>query len=73
MVRGRVVNARKEKGLTQEQVARQADIDRSTYTKIENGATPSVPVAKRISDVLGLEWTIFFTQDCDESSQTDSA
>lgn len=47
-------------GFTQKDVARKCYISRSFYTKIENGTkNPSVPVAKRIAEVLGFEWTLF--------------
>ncbi len=54
-------NIRSTKGLTQLEVAKRAKIERSYYTMIENGdRKPSVAVAKRIANVLGFEWTIFF-------------
>ncbi|RDY70362.1 XRE family transcriptional regulator, partial [Halobacillus trueperi] len=37
-------------------------IDRSYYSKIEAGITPSVKVAKRLGDVLGFSWTVFFEE-----------
>ena len=56
-----LVDARKEKNMTQEQVAKQAGIARTTYTMIENGERSlSVEVAKKISIVLEIEWTLFF-------------
>lgn len=56
-------NARKKKGLTHEQVAYKTNksISRQYYGMIENGdRTPSVDVAKSISEVLEIDWTIFF-------------
>lgn len=55
-----LIERRKKLGLSQQEVADAAGIDRSYYTKIENGLTPSVKVAKAISEILGVEWTIFF-------------
>lgn len=54
---------RREKGLTQEQVAEAAGIARSYYTRIENG-DHKVPVetAKRIAQVLEMDWTLFYEQ-----------
>lgn len=50
------------KGLTQKQVSVSADITESFYCLIENGQRrPSVAVAKRIADVLGFDWTMFFS------------
>lgn len=51
---------RESRGMTHEKVAGLAGIERSYYTKIENGATPSVKVAKRIAAVLNIDWTLFF-------------
>jgi len=50
------------RGLTQEQVAKLAGVDRTTITKIENGTTrPSVKTAQKIAQVLDFDWTIFFS------------
>jgi transcriptional regulator with XRE-family HTH domain len=62
------VDARSKQKLTQGKVADLAGIDRSYYTKIENGATPSVKVAKRVAQVLGVAWTCFYEAG-DERSQ----
>lgn len=52
---------RKQKNMTQEAVAEQAKINRSSYTNIEQGRRrPSVETAKRIGEVLGFDWTKFF-------------
>lgn len=60
-VRGWLLAQRHEKGLTQEQVAEQAGITRSYYTRIENG-DHKVPVetAKRIAAALQMSWTLFY-------------
>ena len=50
------------RGLTQEQVAKIAGVDRTTITKIENGTLrPSVKTAQKIAQVLDFDWTIFFS------------
>ncbi|MFF2287264.1 helix-turn-helix transcriptional regulator [Peribacillus butanolivorans] len=47
--------------LTQEQVAEKSGMARTTYASIEKGErNPSVSNAKKISDVLEFEWTLFF-------------
>lgn len=51
---------RKAKGHTQREVADACGIKRQYYGMIENGARPSVDVAKRIAAFLGFEWTLFF-------------
>lgn len=58
-----LINARKEKQLTHEQVAALSDVSitRQYYGLIESGKRrPSVEVAKAIAKVLDLDWTIFF-------------
>lgn len=55
--------ARKKKRLTQKDVVllSEASITRQYYGMIENGERkPSVNTAKAISEVLGVDWTIFF-------------
>ncbi|BAQ11488.1 xre family transcriptional regulator [Bacillus sp. OxB-1] len=58
---------RDKAGLTQEQVADQAGIGRSTYGHIESGERgATVNNAKKISQVLGFHWTIFFEDESHE-------
>lgn len=62
-----LITARSDKGqLSQDDVATlsESGITRQYYGMIENGERePSVKVAKAISRVLGVEWTIFFEVD----------
>ncbi len=52
---------RKNKRLTQQQLAELVGVDRTLISKIESGvATPSVTTAKKIAAVLGFHWTRFF-------------
>lgn len=54
-------DARNKVGLTQEQVAERAGMARATYGHIESGERGvTVTNAKKISEVLGFHWTIFF-------------
>ncbi|WP_085522692.1 helix-turn-helix domain-containing protein [Tuberibacillus sp. Marseille-P3662] len=55
-----LVTLRTNRNLTQEEVAKLSSIERSYYTKIENGTVPSVKVAQRIAQILDFEWMIFF-------------
>ncbi|MBO8163911.1 MAG: helix-turn-helix transcriptional regulator [Brevibacillus sp.] len=58
-----LVEARKRKRLSQEQVVLLTNhiITRQYYGMIENGERrPSVEVAKALSKVLGIKWTVFF-------------
>ncbi|WP_433958885.1 helix-turn-helix transcriptional regulator [Cytobacillus horneckiae] len=60
--------------MTQEEVAKLADIQRPYYTQIESGVRrPSVKVAKRIGDILGFNWIIFFENECSETRQNTTA
>lgn len=61
---------RKDLGKTQEEIASKAGIKRPYYSQIELGSrSPSVDVAKRISKIIGCDWTIFFAVDCSEIEQ----
>lgn len=52
---------RAKSGLTQNEVANAAGISRVSYCNIEIGRRkPSVPVAKRIAQVLNFDWTLLF-------------
>jgi putative transcriptional regulator len=63
-----LIQERKKKSMTQQNVADNAMIARSTYAMIESGErNASVPNAKKISKVLGFDWTIFFEDKCHES------
>lgn len=56
-----LLDYRVNKELTQEDVAKDAGISRTTYAMIETGnRNPSVQVAKRIASTLGFDWTLFF-------------
>jgi putative transcriptional regulator len=67
-----LIQRRKLLGYSQQDVADKVGIDRSYYTKIENGLTPSVKVAKAIGHHLGFDWTIFFEDDCVNIAQNRS-
>ncbi|MCM3488827.1 helix-turn-helix domain-containing protein [Alkalihalophilus marmarensis] len=67
-----VRSIRKQKGYTQEFVAKESGIARSFYTHIESGAKkPSVGVAKKIAKTLSVPWTIFFEDECSFKEQTE--
>lgn len=67
-----LVECRNALNLTQEEVAKRAEIERSTYTKIENGGSLSVNAAKRIGLVLEVPWMRFFEEECESGSQKHS-
>lgn len=54
---------RKAKGLTQEELAAKCDVQRTTVTMIETGENlPSVQLAKKLAEVLDVDWTEFFNE-----------
>lgn len=64
-----LVQRRKQLGFSQQEIADKVGIDRSYYTKIENGLVPSVKVAKALGRHLGFNWTIFFDDNCAKTTQ----
>lgn len=57
-------------GYSHQQVADESGITRQFYGMIESGdRQPSAKVAKRIADLLGVNWTIFFEIDSNHKLQ----
>lgn len=60
-MRERLVGARKERGLSQAEVAKLLGVSRQCYGQIETGArNPRLPLARRIAEVLGGSLDGFF-------------
>ncbi len=58
-----LVMARQKMKLTQESVAREANISRAYYTQLElSQRDPSIRVAKELGRVLDFAWTRFFDE-----------
>nr|DAS00340.1 MAG TPA: Helix-turn-helix XRE-family like protein [Bacteriophage sp.]DAU21607.1 MAG TPA: Helix-turn-helix XRE-family like protein [Caudoviricetes sp.] len=54
-------NRRDELGVTQKMVADMVGIAQGTYSNIEKGKkAPSVKLAKKLADILGVTWTAFY-------------
>lgn len=52
---------RTEKGLTQEQLANECEVQRTTITMIELGENrPSVDLAKKLGAIFEIDWKGFF-------------
>lgn len=49
-----LISIRKDRGLTQAQVASRSNITVRGYQYFENGQLPNVKIALRIADVLGV-------------------
>jgi len=55
---------RQEKGFTQAEVAKKADINTNTYAKIERGVqTATTPMLEMIANVLGVELATLFVSE----------
>ena len=54
-------NIRITQGFTQSDVANMTNVDVTTINKIELGSRrPSPELAKKIAEVLGFDWTLFY-------------
>ena len=55
---------RQDNGLTQSALAEAAGVVRQTISNIECGINaPSVDLAKKLAEILGLNWTDFFAKE----------
>ena len=55
---------RQDNGLTQSALAEAAGVVRQTISNIECGINaPSVDLAKKLAEILGLNWYDFFSED----------
>ena len=55
---------RQDNGLTQTALAEAAGVVRQTISNIECGINaPSVGLAKKLAEILGLNWTDFFVKE----------
>ena len=70
MKRNWLEDIRKQRGMTQQEVADKSGMTRPHYTMIEIGARdPSVSVAMKIAKTLGFRWTKFFEEKGNDSKQ----
>ena len=57
---------RTERGLTQEQLANESGVQRTTITMIELGENkPSIELAKKLGEIFNIPWYDFF-EDADK-------
>lgn len=55
---------RTAKGVTQEQLAKECEVQRTTITMIELGENkPSVELAKKLGTIFDVAWSDFFEDD----------
>lgn len=67
--RSKLIKLRKEKGFTQEQMARLLKIERSCYSNYENGyRNPSFEIVLELKKILGVTEDKFFLSDNDTKS-----
>ena len=53
-----------EKDLTQQEFCDKFNFNRSTIASIESGINrPKIATAKKLSDVLGIHWSLFFEEE----------
>lgn len=65
-------NIRKNKGLTQCEIANACRLSQTAYCMIENGSRrPSVELAKRLATFLNVDWTRFY-DDEDEANKEET-
>ena len=65
---------RKLTGMTQQQVADRLNINRTTYTKYETGASePGIEILKRIADVLEVDVSTLVSDEFPEGMQVADA
>lgn len=58
-----LIQMRSSKGLSQREIASIVNITTQMYYYIENNKrNPSVKLAQKIADVLGFEWTMFYSK-----------
>lgn len=61
--------ARKKCGFTMKQVATAAEISECYYSQIEGGSRNCpVQTAKKIAEVLGFPWTLFFNDSTESAA-----
>lgn len=71
-----LIEIRKEKGMSQYNVAEKCGISQSYYAAIEigeRGKPLSVNTAKKIAAVLGFDWTRFYDKDPGEGAEEETA
>ena len=52
-----------ENDLTQEEFSTKYGFKRGTIGAIESGTSPLVKTAKRISEIINIEWSLFFEEE----------
>lgn len=62
-----LADLRKEKNLSQDDIATKIGSTRQLISAIENGARPGIDTAKKIAEVLNIDWTRFYEEDRKEA------
>ncbi|MCC9090696.1 helix-turn-helix transcriptional regulator [Bacillus pumilus] len=69
-----LIQARKAKGLTQEELAHKLDCTKSTISNWENGySNPKIEDAFKVSDILGTDITTLFLNQQVQDSHINTA
>lgn len=62
--------ARMLANITQESLAKKANVSRTMISKIENGnAKPSVSTAIKLGEILGIDWPKIFEEERENNSR----
>ncbi len=62
-----LIEIRKAKGLGLTEMARKLEVTVTYYNYIEQGKRrPSPQLAQKISEILGLDWTMFYPKESEE-------
>lgn len=67
----RLIEARKQKGFTQEQLAKLIGVDRTTYAHYERGKTPLLITALKVAHVLNVPVEDIFSLSDVQNMHTD--
>lgn len=69
MARDWLIECRRNAGLTQDEVAKKADISQQALAAIELGnRNPSIETAKKIATTLGFDWPLFYPDEIEKQA-----
>lgn len=67
-----LIELREQQGMSQAQVARVAGVSQPTYWEYEQGkSTPKPERARKLAQVLGFDWSRFYTEDTTHAHDDD--
>jgi putative transcriptional regulator len=60
LMRNWLIRQRKNKHLTQDDIAQEVGVTRQLISAIEHDANPSIKTAKSIAIILNVDWRLFY-------------